>query len=169
MTDPSGELVEVVDEAGTVLAVVTRAEMRAGRLRHRTVFIAVVDPAGERLLTHRRADWKDVWPSRWDIAFGGVVGVGEGWVEAAARELAEEAGITATLTPLGAGAYADDEVAEVAELFLARSDGPFTFPDGEVAEVRWIAVAELDGWLADRLHCPDGATLLPPLLRAALG
>ena len=167
--DLGAELVEVVDEDGTVLEIVTRAEMRARHLRHRTVAIVVVDPAGAQVLVHRRADWKDVWPSRWDIAFGGVVGVGEDWLTAAHRELAEEAGIAAALAPIGRGSYDDGEVTEVAELFLARSDGPFSFPDGEVAEIAWIAVADLDRWLAERPHCPDSATLVPPLLRAALG
>ena len=162
------ERVEVVGEDGAVLEVVTRAEMRARHLRHRAVCIVVVDIAGERLLAHRRADWKDVWPSRWDIGFGGVVGAGEAWLAAAHRELAEEAGIEAALTPIGSGHYADDDVAEVAELYLARSEGPFSFPDGEVAEVQWIAVGELERWLAERPHCPDSATLVPARLRAAL-
>src|SRR5690606_5285189 len=95
MTDATGpvrsaasEPVEVVDRNGTVVDVVDRARMRAKRLRHRCTYVAVVD-AADRVVVHRRADWKDVWPGRWDIAFGGVVAVGETWDAAAARELAE--------------------------------------------------------------------------------
>ena len=80
----ASELVDVVDPDGRVLEVVTRAEMRRRRLRHRTVFEAVVDPDDRRLLVHRRADWKDTAPGWWDIAFGGVVAAGEGWDDAAA-------------------------------------------------------------------------------------
>src|SRR2546421_3990252 len=71
------ELVEHVDEAGNVLAVVTRERMRAERLRHRCVYLLVTH-AGH-LLIHRRADHKDIWPDRWDVAAGGVVGADESW------------------------------------------------------------------------------------------
>ena len=36
------ELVDVIDDDGEVIATATRAEMRAGNLRHRTVSIAVI-------------------------------------------------------------------------------------------------------------------------------
>ena len=69
------ELVDVVDEFDQVIQVVPRRVMRADRLRHRAVFIAILDGAG-RLLVHRRSPHKDVWPSWCDIAVGGVVGAG---------------------------------------------------------------------------------------------
>ena len=119
----ASELVDVVDPDGRVLEVVTRAEMRRRRLRHRTVFVAVVDPDDRRLLVHRRADWKDTAPGWWDIAFGGVVAAGEGWDDAAVRELEEEAGVRAPLEPLGAAAYEDDAVKEVCRVYRARDRG----------------------------------------------
>ncbi len=133
-------------------------------MRHRTVFVAVLDGAGERLLVHRRADWKDVWPGRWDVAFGGICGVGEPWAVAAARELAEEAGLAAPLVALGRGTYEDDAVAEVAEVFVARSDGEPTCPDGEVAEVAWLALADLSVWLARHDVVADSLALVVPHL-----
>ena len=72
---PADELVEVVDVDGRVIEVVTRQRMRAENLRHRSVAVVVFDSRG-RLLIHRRADHKDVWPGYWDLCFGGVVGVG---------------------------------------------------------------------------------------------
>ena len=86
LVSASDELVEVVDEHGHVERLVTRAEMRAGNLRHRSVAVVVVTTGGE-LVAHRRADWKDVWPGRGDVCFGGVTAVGEGWRTAASREL----------------------------------------------------------------------------------
>ena len=56
------ELVDVVDEFDQVIQVVPRRVMRADRLRHRAVFIAILDGAG-RLLVHRRSPHKDIWPS----------------------------------------------------------------------------------------------------------
>jgi 8-oxo-dGTP pyrophosphatase MutT (NUDIX family) len=161
------ELVDVVDEEGRVLDTVTRAEMRRGRLRHRTVFIAVTDPAGGRLLVHRRADWKDIAPGWWDVAFGGVVGSGETWDAAAARELREEAGVEAPLEPRGEATYEDDAVAEVCRVYVARSDGPFSFADGEVVEVAWVELDALAGWLEGRSVCPDSVAVVLPRLVAA--
>ena len=83
-----------MDEAGNVVETVTRSRMRAANLRHRTVGVVVRTTGGE-VVVHQRAAWKDVWPSYWDVAFGGVLEPGESWIDGARRELAEEAGIQA--------------------------------------------------------------------------
>ena len=60
------------------------------------------------VLVHRRAGWKDLWPGYWDLAVGGVVGVGEPWPAAARRELAEELGVEVVeLFELGGFSYED--------------------------------------------------------------
>jgi 8-oxo-dGTP pyrophosphatase MutT (NUDIX family) len=156
------ELVEVVDAHGDVEAVVSRAEMRARRLRHRCVAVTVLRPGDGAVLVHRRAGWKDVWPGRWDVAFGGVCGVGEAWEAAAVRELAEEAGIDVTpevLEDAGEIAFEDDDVASVLHGYLLRHGGPFTFVDGEVEEVAWVPRGELVAWAAGRAVCPDTLAL----------
>jgi 8-oxo-dGTP pyrophosphatase MutT (NUDIX family) len=164
----AGEPVEEVDGRGRTLRIVSRADVRARNLRHRAVYILVVDGGG-RLLVHRRADWKDVWPGRWDVAFGGIADVGEAPPLTARRELAEEAGVEAPLEPLGGGRYEDDEVRVMGDVFLARSDGPFTFADGEVVETAWVAYGELAGWLADHEMCPDSVEIALPLLLRQYG
>jgi isopentenyldiphosphate isomerase len=152
------EMVEVLDAAGRVERLVPRAEMRRDRLRHRAVSITVLRPGAVAVLVHRRAPWKDLWPSRWDIAFGGLCAVGETWADAAVRELAEEAGVAVEpgdLRPVGGGAYTDDDVDVVTEGFLVEHAGPFTFADGEVEEVAWVAIHDLLAWAAQRPVCPD--------------
>ena len=159
------EAVEVVDERGAVTAVVPRTAMRSGNLRHRSVGIVVC--SGSKVLVHQRADWKDVWPSRWDLAFGGVCDVGERFTDAALRELAEEAGITVTedeLLDLGDGWYDGDEVRVVARLYAVAHDGPFTLPDGEVQRVEWLERDELAAWAATHELCDDSRELLLPRL-----
>ena len=175
MSDPqdpavaaAGEPVEVIDASGVVLDVVSRSVMRAQRLRHRCTYIVVVD-LSERLVVHQRALWKDVWPGRWDVAFGGVVGVGEDWGAAALRELREEAGVEAGLQELGGGPYDDVDVSLVGRVYLARHDGPFTFPDGEVLQADRIPLEEVERWIAGRELCPDSLTLAASALGALTG
>ena len=137
---PDDELVDIVDAEDRVTTTVPR-RMRAERLRHRAVFIAVRSSAG-RLLVHRRSAGKDLWPSRWDVGVGGVVAAGEGYDDAARRELFEEVGVDAAPVPLGGGRhvgrYADDDVDLVARCYVVVHDGPIAFVDGEVAEARWV-------------------------------
>jgi isopentenyldiphosphate isomerase len=162
---PEQELVDALDDDGNVVGTVTRGEVRADNLWHRSVFIVVVN-ATDEILVHRRAEWKDLWPDRWDIAVGGVVGAGEPWELAAARELAEEIGVSVELGYLGEDVYADDEVREVARVYHARTEGPFTFADGEIVEAAWVPVAQLREWLATRAVCPDSVALVLPRLDA---
>ena len=164
---PATEMVDIVDDDDVVIATVTRARMRAERLQHRAVSIAVLGTDG-RLLVHRRADNKDVWPGMWDIAAGGVVSAGENYDTAAARELAEELGVTGVeLRPLGAGRYRDEAVALIGRGYVAVSDGPFVFTDGEIAEVRWVDRTALAALMATERFVPDNLALLLPLLHLA--
>ena len=158
------ELVDIVDDDDTVIATVTRSEMRSRRLQHRSVGIAVMSTDG-RLLIHRRSLAKDIWPGWWDIAAGGVVAAGETYETAARRELEEELGIEADLELLGHSRYVDDDVAEMCRGYRVVHDGPFDFSDGEVSEVRWVTFAELDEMRATLSFLPDSMALLLPLLR----
>lgn len=157
------DLVDVVDVDDQVIATVTRREMRAGRLRHRAVYI-VVRTSTDGVVVHRRADWKDVFPGAWDLCFGGVLDAGEGWELAAARELAEEAGISAPLVEIGRGCFDDDRCSVVGRVYACVHDGPLTCPDGEVVELRTVARVDLPAFLSAHDHCTDSAALVLPLL-----
>lgn len=154
------ELVDIVDEADNVVAVVTRREMRADLLRHRAVYIAVQGSDG-RLLVHQRSFDKDVRPGAWDIAFGGVVGSGEGYDRSAQRELAEEIGILdAVLTPIGGGSFADEHYTLIGRCYHVVHDGPFHFADGEVIGTRWVNASELADLIATGNVLADSVALL---------
>lgn len=158
------ETVEEVDATGRVLRLVPRARMRAERLRHRSVFIAVLSES-DQLLVHRRADTKDIWPGWWDVAVGGVCGPGESWHEAAGREVHEELGLEGVAVQfLGTGAYEDDQVSLVAATFVCRTDGPFRFVDAEITEAHWVGIDEIPVWLAAKPFLPDSLALVLPRL-----
>jgi isopentenyldiphosphate isomerase len=158
------EMVEEIDLTGNVLRLVPRRRMRAEQLCHRSVFIAVMSEKGD-LLVHKRAGTKDIWPGWWDVAVGGVVGPGETWADAAVRELREELGIEGVrLELLGIGAYRDPDVQLVAATFLCRTEGPFTFADGEITEAHWVSQAEIPVWLQGKQFLPDTVALVLPRL-----
>jgi 8-oxo-dGTP pyrophosphatase MutT (NUDIX family) len=160
------ELVDIVDDDDNVITTVSRSDMRAGRLQHRSVGIAVFSSTG-RLLIHRRSDEKDIWPGWWDIAAGGVVAAGETYEQAACRELTEELGIAvgpSELQYLGQARYVDDSLAAICRGYRAVHDGPFTFADGEVAEARWVSFDELETMRATHDFLPDSVALLLPLI-----
>lgn len=159
----SRELVEHVDPDGQVLAVVSRARMRQELLRHRCTYVAVVD-SKQQLLVHQRAAWKDVYPSWWDIAFGGICGVDEDWDAAAARELAEEAGLRTPLELLGSGSYDGNDGAVIGRIYLASTDVEATCPDGEVVATARVPLVELETWLQGRPVCLDSLSVVLPLL-----
>lgn len=184
----------MVDPAGAVLDIVTRERMRAEVLRHRCAYVAVLvasadsfdrehaGPASNlssisastpwptedtEVVVHQRADWKDTYPSYWDLAFGGVCGVGEDWPIAAERELHEEAGIAgAALRDLGSCEY-DTEANRIVGrvLVTAWPDEP-TCNDGEVVALDRVRLGDLRRWTTGRPVCPDSAELVVPKLAA---
>jgi isopentenyldiphosphate isomerase len=162
----SDELVDVVDAADQVIATVPRSRMRAENLRHRAVFVVVRSSVGD-VLIHRRSASKDVWPGWWDFAVGGVLTAGEGYDEAAAREVAEELGIAADgLVHLGAGTYEDGVVRLHGRVYELACDGPFTFADGEVVEAAFVGRTELDQRLERDDFLPDSRALVLAFLRS---
>lgn len=159
--------VEHIDQDGNVIEIVTRAEMRARSLRHRSVYIAVVS-SNDELLVHKRADWKDVFPGAWDLAFGGVCDVGEDWEPSAHRELLEEAGIAGTLVDLGPVSFEAPGVALVGRYYGCQHDGPFAFDDGEVTDSQWVALDELATFVSANEVPPDSEAIITEASLAAM-
>lgn len=168
MSDAGDELVDLVDADDRVVATVPRREMRASPLWHRCVYL-LVQRADGAVLLHRRSLAKDFAPGAWDIGAGGVVAAGEAYDEAARRELAEELGVMGVpLEPLGPVRYHDERLRVIGRAYRVRSDGPFSFDDGEVLETEWVPVAALPGVLAAREFVPDSPQVFLPFLGPSL-
>jgi 8-oxo-dGTP pyrophosphatase MutT (NUDIX family)/uncharacterized protein YqgV (UPF0045/DUF77 family) len=158
------EMVEHVDARDRVISVVTRTHMRAENLRHRSVAIIVTTPDG-RLLVHRRADHKDVYPGWWDLAAGGVVAAGESYATAAARELAEELGITDRVPEFVTVCRHDDEHArEICHVYRVVHPGPYRFDDGEIVEAELVNPVELSELRASQPFLPGSLAMLLDLI-----
>ena len=159
MSDASTELVDVVDDVGRVVATVTRAEMRARRLPHRSTYVFVFDRTG-RLFVHLRTATKDVYPSHWDVCVGGVLAAGEPFDAGAARELAEELGVTAPLERLFPARFVDGTTIVHGMAYRTVHEGPFRLQPEEIVRGEFVALDDLAARLAWTPFCPDGLAVL---------
>ena len=151
------ELLDIVDEADRVVGRARRGEAMARRLRHRAVFILVRD-ARDRVFVHRRTAMKLVFPSRYDMFVGGVVGAGESYDDAALREAQEELGVQGlpAPVPLFSFLYETSEHTWWSRVYQVRCEVPV---DPQAEEVAWHAFLtdeELEGRLTEWDWVPDG-------------
>ena len=160
--ETSEETVALVDRDGVVVGSAPRSRMRRENLLHAATAVLVRDPDG-RIYVHRRSPDKDWWPSAYDAGSGGVLQAGEEPAAAAAREIAEELGVTGVaLRPLLAAHYEDETVRCFTHCFDTTYDGVVTHHDGEVVWGEWTTLDEL----GDRLRNP--ALTFVPDTRALL-
>lgn len=150
------ELVELVDAHGTAAgtATVADAHVAPGR-RHRAFSVFLRDDTG-RVLLQQRAAGKTRFPLRWANTCCGHPRPGEDVTTAAGRRLAEEIGVTGvTLTEVGVYAYHAEDPAtgrveyEYDHVLLGTAPTAAPRPDpAEVADLRWVGLAELRADLA---------------------
>ena len=139
----SQEIVTVVDGENRPVAEQPRHRVRSENLPHRATYIFVFDRAG-RVLVQRRTAIKDIYPSHYDLAAGGVVGAGESYEECAEREAEEELGIRDTpLEPKFDLYYEDARNRCFGRVFTCVHEGPFTLQPEEVENVAFHAVDEI--------------------------
>ncbi len=151
----SEELVDIISDAGETIRVVPRSVMRRERLPHRCVYILMFSTRGE-IFVHQRTATKDIYPSYWDLAAGGVLSAGETFNEGAARECQEELGVATPLTLLFPFHYADERTIVQAQVYRALHDGPFRLQPEEVVQGEFVAPEQLAQLIATRPFCPDG-------------
>jgi isopentenyldiphosphate isomerase len=153
--NPDEELVYEVDEDDRILRIVRRGELTDNNLRHRTVEILFRDSAG-RILVHRRAEVKRVFPKHYDMFVAGMVPAGESYDQAARREAAEEVGQRdIVLRPAGRWRYDHDPVPQWGSVYTATVTGPVVPQPEEVEWFGFLTEAELAESIAQNQFCPD--------------
>ena len=162
--DPGKELVDVIDDEGHTVGVVTRREMRERRLPHRCIYVLVFNRAGE-LFIHLRTASKDVYPSFWDPVVGGVVTAGESFAQGACREVREELGIDAVPQELFPFRFANDKSSLQGVVYRLEHEGPFTLQPEEIVRGEFVPPAEIDERARQQPFCPDGLEVLAELRR----
>ena len=88
------ELFDIVSDDDEVIGQAPRRLCHGNpALIHRAVHVLVFNPAGD-LLLQQRSPHKDIQPGKWDTSVGGHLAVGETYLSAARREMAEELGLS---------------------------------------------------------------------------
>jgi 16S rRNA (adenine1518-N6/adenine1519-N6)-dimethyltransferase len=139
----------VVDKNDRLLGEASRAEVHGDNLRHRAVHILIFNDAGEVYL-QKRSRWKDRHPLLWDSSAAGHLCAGEGYDDAAQRELQEELGINVPLEKvlkLPASARTGQEFICLYRGLLRSDPKPNR---SEIEAGVFCSPAIVDGWIAAR-------------------
>ena len=150
------ELFEIVNEQGEVIGTAPRNICHGDpSLVHRAAHVLVFNSAG-KLLLQLRAKNKDIQPGKWDTSVGGHLSVGEGYHEAALREMKEELGIEGVeLKYLYDYPLRNEVESENIMSFHIVYDGPVRFQESEIDEVRFWGVDEIRANLGSGVFTPN--------------
>lgn len=156
----SEEVVAIVDERNELIGSATRTEMRVRRLVHRATYVLVFNSSGE-LFVQQRTAHKDVYPSYYDVAAGGVVLAGESYDESAAREVEEELGVHgAPQKPLFEFFHQDGDNRVWGAAYACTWDGPVRLQAEEVAWGAFLPVSRILEMAEREPFTPDGLEVL---------
>lgn len=156
----AGELVQIVDRDNRPVGSEPRRVMRSRNLIHRASYIFVFNRQAE-LFIQRRTLTKDIYPGFWDAAAGGVMLAGETDYESASRELAEELGVIGAPLDFLFHHYFETASNRVwGAVYRCLHDGPFILQAEEVAEGRFLPVAEVLRLSTQEPFTPDALEIL---------
>lgn len=142
------EIFDIVDECDRVIGQSPRKEVHRLGLRHRAVHILVFNDRGEVFL-QKRSRKKDLFPGCWDSSAAGHLDTGEGYLNAAIRELREEIGLNTT-TPLEELLYLEavpQTGMEFVRVYKTIGNGPFKYAEDEVVAGGWFTCADVTRWI----------------------
>lgn len=160
---PAEEIVQIVDRNNLDIDAVPRKIMREKGLIHRASYILVFHPDG-RLFVQKRTMTKDVFPGYWDVAAGGVVLAGEGYMKSAQRELAEELGVTGVALEFLFDHYHEDSKNRVwGHIFRCTHPGPFVLQEEEIESGKFMSVERIFELNQKEPFTPDGMDILVKL------
>ncbi|WP_460104832.1 NUDIX hydrolase [Pseudomonas sp. S2_D10] len=159
------ELIAWVDERDNLLGSVVRSELRERGLIGRGTYIMLFNSSGE-LCVHRRTLSKAIYPGFWDVAAGGMVQADETYAESAARELAEELGVSGVELTAHDHFYFEDPGSRLwCSAFSAVWDGPLVLQPEEVLEARFLPLEQVLDEIQRKPYCPDSLAALERYLR----
>jgi isopentenyl-diphosphate delta-isomerase len=153
------ETVILTDEAGRPLGLADRLEAHTGRGQlHRAFSVYVFAPGRQDILIQRRSAGKLLWPLIWANTCCSHPRQGETALQAGTRRCQEEMGFACPLTEGPAFVYRAEDPGgrgvehEHVTLLVGEARPDVVANPAEVAEWRWVCVAELRQEMA---HAPD--------------
>ncbi|MCU1735704.1 MULTISPECIES: NUDIX hydrolase [unclassified Pseudomonas] len=154
------ERVAWVDEDDRLLGELPRAELRERGLIGRCTFILLFNGAGQ-LCVHKRTLSKAIYPGYWDVAAGGMVAAGEEYADSAARELAEELGVSGVELRAHDHFFFDQPGNRLwCSVFSAVWGGPLQLQPEEVSEARFVNLEVIREESRHLPYCPDSLAAL---------
>ncbi|PYK38766.1 MAG: ribosomal RNA small subunit methyltransferase A [Verrucomicrobia bacterium] len=139
----------VVDEMDRILRYAYRSKVHGDNLRHRAVYILIFNDVGEVYL-QKRSRRKDRHPLLWDSSAAGHVCAGEGYDEAAQRELQEELGINVPLEKVLTVSASIRTGQEFIWLYRGNFQGDPRPNRSEIEAGAFFTPAVVNGWIAAR-------------------
>jgi len=143
------ELFPVVDKMDRILRHAARSKVHGDNLRHRAVHILIFNETGE-LYLQQRSRCKDRHPLLWDSSAAGHVMAGEGYDEAAKRELQEELGVNVPLKKILKLSASPQTGQEFIWLYRGRLGGNIRPNRSEIESGAFLTPTMMDGWVAAR-------------------
>ena len=160
---PAEELLDIVDDQDRVLSRAPRSRVLRDYHIHRAVMFFVFDDE-EQVLVNQRSETKELYPGYWSIAFGGHVLAGESYDDAARREIREEVGLDAPARLITSFQKRTADERENVKVYAVTADRePVLFPD-EIAQGRFVSVAEINEMISRFDFLPETPTLLKILI-----
>ena len=166
-------MVDLVDARDRVTGSATVARCLEEGLLHRAVAVLVVRSDGRFVLQQR--SHSDRWhPGLWTISSTGHVKKGEDYMTAAQRELSEELGISARLTPVRKYRLPPLSNRGLTELewvsfYTCRTDARCSIDPVELEGVKEVSEPELRPMLGSGALTPDAKIILADFLGRDLG
>jgi len=143
------ELFPVVNKMDRILRQAVRSEVHGDNLRHRAVHILIFNERDE-LYLQQRSRCKDRHPLLWDSSAAGHVMAGEGYDEAAKRELQEELGIDVPLKKILKLSASPKTGQEFIWLYRGQLRGNIRPNRSEIESGAFLTPPMMDGWVAAR-------------------
>lgn len=142
------EQVVLVDSEDQILGLMEKQQAHINGLLHRAFSVFLFNEKGEMLL-QKRASEKYHSPNQWTNAVCSHPRNGETYLEGAKRRLKEELGIETELAEKFYFIYKADVGGnlwehELDHVFTGIYEGNFTLNEGEVSEIRYISMENLD-------------------------
>lgn len=139
----SEEMLIVVDKKDEVIDHLPRSMChRTPYPIHREIFVVLRDGSGKVWL-QLRSKKKEQYPGYWTVTATGHVAMGQGYEEAAKRELLEEVGVEIELRRGRKWLYEREGNRAMIQIFVGEYEGGFELDKEEVSEVKSFQGKEL--------------------------